>query len=65
MWQAKAVDGHIVNWDPGQRQSTASPCVPGIRVQRQTHDEEADHCEGDGDGQGHLWFIQKNSACSV
>lgn len=59
MGQAKSVDGHVVNWDPGQCESTASPCVPGVRVQRQTHDEEANHCEGDCDDQGHLWVIKK------
>lgn len=52
--QAKAVDGQIVNWDTSQGESTAPPCVPGVRVQRQTHDEEANHCEGDCNGQWHL-----------
>lgn len=54
MGQAKAVYSHIVHWDPSQCESTALSCVPGVRVQRQTHDEEANYCEGDCDGQGHL-----------
>lgn len=54
MGQAGAVDGHIVNRDPGERESTANPRVPGVGEQRQTHDEEANHREGDRDGYGHL-----------
>lgn len=68
MGQAIAVDGHVVNWDPGQCESTASPRVPGVRVQRQTHDEEANHREGDGEDQGHLWVYQKerrSARCTV
>lgn len=60
MGQAEAVDGHIVDWDPGQCESTALPRVPGVRVQRETHDEEANHCEGDCDDQGHLRVIKKS-----
>lgn len=58
--QAITVDSHIVNWDPGQCEDTAVACVPGVGVQRQTHDEEANHCEGDGDDQGHLWRFTQN-----
>lgn len=58
--QAEAVDGHIVNWDSGQREGAASPCIPGVWIQRQTHDEETNHCEGDRDGQGHLWVIERS-----
>lgn len=49
-----AVDCDVVNREAGQREGAAAPCVPGVRVQRQTHDEEANHSEGDSDGQGDL-----------
>lgn len=54
MGQAEAMDGGIVDRDPGQREDAALARVPGVRVQGQTHDEEANHGEGDGDGQRHL-----------
>lgn len=52
--QAEAVHGQVVDGHPGQRENAAHPRVPGVRVQRQTHDEEADHGEGDCDDQRHL-----------
>lgn len=52
--QAESVHCHKVNWDAGQCESTAAARVPGVRIQRQAHDEEADHCEGDCDHQGYL-----------
>lgn len=63
--QAISVDGHVINWNSCQCQSAASPCVPGVRVQRQTHDEEANHCEGDCDDQRHLWVLTKKSCVRV
>lgn len=54
MGQTKAVDGHIVNRQPGQSEGTASSCVPGVRVKWETHNEEANHSEGDWNSQGHL-----------
>lgn len=48
------MDGDVVDGDPGQREDAALARVPGVRVQGQTHDEEADHGEGDGDDQRHL-----------
>ncbi len=59
--QAKAMNSHIVKRDSGESESTAAPCVPGVRVQRQTHDEEADHCEDEGYGQGHLQDTNKST----
>ena len=64
MGQAVAVDGQIVNRNPGQCENKAPPCVPGVRVQRQAHDEEANHREGDGDDHGHLWVVRKKRAKS-
>lgn len=52
--QAEAVHGQVVDGHPGQRESAAHPRVPGVRVQREAHEEEADHGEGDCDDQRHL-----------
>lgn len=63
--QAIAIDDHIVDWDPGQCESKAPPRVPGVRVQRQAHDEEADHREGDRDHQGHLRVIKSSKQTAL
>lgn len=52
--QAEAVDGGVVDGDPGQREDAALARVPGVRVQGQADDEEADHGEDDRDHQRHL-----------
>lgn len=62
MGQAVAVHRQVVDWDPRQCESAAHTCVPGVRVQRQAHDEETDHSEGDGDDQRHLRQDVRRSA---
>lgn len=52
--QTEAVHGQVVDGHPSQRESAAHPRVPGVRVQREAHEEEADHGEGDCDDQRHL-----------
>lgn len=48
------MDGGVVHGDPGQREDAALARVPGVRVQGQTDDEEANQREGDRDDQRHL-----------
>lgn len=54
MRQAEPVDGGVVDGDPSQREDAALARVPGVRVQGQTDDEEANRREADCDGQRHL-----------
>lgn len=48
------MDGGVVDGDPGQREDAALARVPGVRVQGQADDEEADRREDDCDDQRHL-----------
>ena len=59
--QKEAVDGHVVNWDPGQCEEAAHARVEGVRIQRHAHDEETSHREGDCDEHWDLWVRWEKS----